>query len=89
MTGYLALTALLLLLSVLVLALHRAHRRTGTLPAVDHPDRERVDAELAAISAHADRPSGPARVIGLLAAAGTASPWHRASLGADEVDLAR
>lgn len=87
MTGYLALAALLLLLSVLVLALHRAHRRTAALPSVDHPDRERVDAELAAISAHADRPSGPGRMVGLLAAAGTASPWHRARLDAGEVDL--
>lgn len=89
MTGYLALAALLLLLSALVLALHRAHRGTGALPSVDQPDRERVDAELLAIGAHADRPTGPARVIGLLAAAGTASPWHRAPLSADEVDLAR
>lgn len=83
MTGYLALAALLLLLSVLVLALHRAHHRTEALPADDHPDRERVAAELAAIRAH----TGPARLVGLLAAAGTATPWHRARLDADEVDL--
>lgn len=89
MTGYLALAALLILLSALVVALHRAHRRVHVLPSVDQIDRDRVDAELAAIGAHTDRPAGLMRVTGLLAAANHATPFHRAPRGACEVDLAR
>ena len=88
MTGYLALATVLVLLVLLVLALEPGHRRAHTFGAVDALDRDRTDHELAAMSARADR-HVPSRATGLLAAANRATPWHRAPLGADEVDLAR
>lgn len=88
MTGYLALAVLLVLLGLLVLALQPGHRRAQTLSPVDDLDRDRVDHELAAISARSGY-RGQSRLTELFAAANQATPWHRAPLGTDEVDLAR